>query len=70
MYMEMLKDGKFKTSSFSNVDPVPFCVAVARTENGRVLVKNSRDTGLKPLEFTEAEWAAFTKGVKAGEFDV
>lgn len=29
--MEMPKDGTFRTSSFSNIDPVPFRVSVART---------------------------------------
>ena len=69
--MEMPKDGKFRTSSFSNIDPVPFCVSVARTGDGRMLVKHSKaPASAKPLEFTEAEWDAFTKGVKAGEFEV
>ena len=69
--MVMPKDGKFRTPSFSNVDPVPYCVAVARTEDGHVLVKHSRAVdSVEPLEFSEAEWAAFTKGVRAGEFDV
>ena len=67
----MPKDGRFRTPTFSNIDPVPFCVAVARKEDGRVLVKHSRAAdSVEPLEFSEPEWAAFVKGVKAGEFDI
>ncbi|MFA6587453.1 MAG: DUF397 domain-containing protein [Patescibacteria group bacterium] len=69
--MTLPRDGKFRTSSFSNIDPVPFCVAVARKEDGSIVVRNSRDTASKTtLEFNELEWGAFVKGVKAGEFDV
>ena len=69
--MAMPKDGKFRTSSFSNIDPVPFCVAVARKPDGNVAVKHSRDSNsAKVLEFTEEQWDAFVKGVKAGEFDI
>lgn len=44
------------------------CVEVAR-HDGRVLVRDSKDTGQQPLAFTDTEWAAFLHGVKAGEFD-
>lgn len=65
------KGKEFKTSSFSNIDPVPFCVAVARADDGTVAVKHSRNNNpAKVLEFTSAEWDAFLKGVKAGEFDI
>ncbi|MEK7518677.1 MAG: DUF397 domain-containing protein [Patescibacteria group bacterium] len=66
--MALPKDGSFQTSSFSNVDPVPFCVAVARSNDG-ILVKHSKDATGKTLAFTTKEWEAFVKGVKAGEFD-
>lgn len=69
--MTMPMDGKFLTSSFSNVDPVPFCVAVARQGDGSVVVKHSQDTAsTKTLKFNALEWQAFVKGVKAGEFDL
>jgi len=65
------KGSEFKTSSYSNVDPVPYCVEVARAPDGSVAVKHSRDTdSAKILEFTREEWDAFVKGVKASEFDV
>lgn len=67
----MYKGSGFKTSSFSNVDPVPYCVAVARASDGTVAVKHSQDVdSAKILEFSKDEWNAFVKGVKAGEFDV
>ncbi len=68
--MDTYKGVQFKTSSFSNIDPVPFCVAVARAED-TVAVRNSQDANpATTLEFTREQWAAFVKGVKAGEFDV
>ena len=44
------------------------CVAVARID-GQVLVRDSKDPDQMPLAFTEAEWSAFLRGAKAGEFD-
>ena len=65
------KGSEYKTSSFSNIDPVPFCVAVAQAEDGTVAVKHSQsDDPNKVLEFSRNEWIAFVKGVKAGEFDI
>jgi len=61
---------KFQTSSFSNIDPVPFCVAVVQIQDGSVAVKHSKDSdSAKVLIFTKEEWKAFVKGVKANEFD-
>ena len=34
----------------------------------RVMVRNSTDRGGPVLEFTQTEWDAFVKGVRAGEF--
>jgi len=69
--MNIYKGSDFKTSSFSNIDPVPCCVAVARAPDGSVAVKHSQnDDPAKILEFNKDEWDAFVKGVKAGEFDV
>lgn len=44
------------------------CVEVRRGD-GTVYVRNSRDRSGPVLEFTQAEWAAFTAGMRAGEFD-
>ena len=61
---------EFRISSFSNIDPVPFCVAVGQIQDGSVVVRRSQDSDpAKALIFTKKEWAAFVKGVKEGEFD-
>ena len=44
------------------------CVEVAKTEDA-ILVRDSKDPLAAPLAFTEDEWVAFVKGVKAGEFN-
>lgn len=44
------------------------CVAVAFISGG-VLVRHHHGPG-PTLEFSNAEWEAFTGGVKAGEFDL
>jgi hypothetical protein len=46
------------------------CVEVADHE-GMVWVRDAKDHGRGPVYwFTRAGWAAFTAGVRAGEFDV
>ena len=68
---QKFKGVDFRTSSFSNIDPVPFCVAVAQAPDGDVAVRHSQDTDpANTLVFTPEEWNAFVKGVKANEFDV
>lgn len=44
------------------------CVEVAHDEDGLVLVRDTRRPSVI-LRFTDAEWTAFTAGVRAGEFD-
>ncbi len=44
------------------------CVEVA-TLNGATAVRDSKDPAGPALTFTPLEWAAFTGGVRAGEFD-
>lgn len=44
------------------------CVEVAWTGD-RVLLRDAKDPGRTPMEFTAAEWAAFVKGARSGEFD-
>ena len=43
------------------------CVEVALLGDG-VAVRDSKDPDGPVLRFTRAEWAAFTDGVRAGEF--
>lgn len=64
------EDKDFKKSSYTPAYPfLPYqCVMVAK-KGGAVAVRDSKDATKKTLIFNEAEWAAFTKGVKAGEFD-
>ncbi|MGH3566679.1 MAG: DUF397 domain-containing protein [Pseudonocardia sp.] len=45
------------------------CVEVADLDGGRRAVRDSKDPTGPALIFTPAEWAAFTAGVRAGEFD-
>jgi hypothetical protein len=44
------------------------CVEVATTTDGTVLVRDSKDPRGAVLTFTPAEWDAFRRGVRAGEF--
>lgn len=57
---------EFHTSSFSNPNN---CVAVAFPESGTILVRDSKNPDGPVLAFDSAEWDAFVKGVRAGEFD-
>lgn len=59
--------GWFK-SSYSNGNGGNNCVEVNKLADGRVSVRNSKVPAFD-LTFTPAEWDAFVKGVKAGEFD-
>jgi len=45
------------------------CVEVAHLPQGGVALRDSKDRNLVPHVYTRDEWAAFTAGVKAGEFD-
>ena len=58
------KDG-FKPSSFSGGGN---CVEVRDSGDGLHTVRHSKGPD-RELTFTRAEWDAFVKGVKAGEFD-
>ena len=46
------------------------CVEVASNLPGVVAVRDSKDPDGPKLAFTADEWAAFTAGVKDGEFDL
>ena len=62
-----VKDEDFTKSSWSKNNPKT-CVAVAIKSEG-VAVRDTKDSTKQTLFFTHAEWDAFTKGVKSGEFD-
>lgn len=45
------------------------CVEVADLTDGHRAVRDSKDPAGPALRFTPGEWAAFTAGVRDGEFD-
>ncbi|MFD8494223.1 DUF397 domain-containing protein [Amycolatopsis sp. NPDC059657] len=45
------------------------CVEVAQAPDGGRYLRDTKDRSRPAHYFTEAEWDAFLKGVKAGEFD-
>ena len=57
--------GRFRTSSFCESGG---CVAVAAKDTDKIVVK-STITG-QEVNFSYAEWRAFTQGVKANEFEL
>ncbi|MGH3588000.1 MAG: DUF397 domain-containing protein [Pseudonocardia sp.] len=66
--MTDLTELRWHKSSYSN--GAAECVEVAELPDGGRVVRDTKDRGEGPvLVFTPAEWVAFTKGVKAGEFD-
>ncbi|MDT5040624.1 MAG: hypothetical protein QOE51_1609 [Actinoplanes sp.] len=46
------------------------CVEVALNLPGIVAVRHSKRPGAEVIVYTEAEWEAFTAGVKDGEFNL
>ncbi len=62
-----LSGAVWRKSSFSN-GTGGNCVEVADLDNGGRAVRDSKDPNGPALIFTPAEWAAFTAGVRAGEF--
>lgn len=59
----------FRRSSYCKTDS-PMCVEVEIGTDGWVAVRDSKEPGSRPLEFTGDEWRAFVAGVRAGEFDL
>ncbi|MER7500727.1 DUF397 domain-containing protein [Nonomuraea pusilla] len=46
------------------------CVEVAPLADGTIAVRDSKEQDGPVLVFTPSEWAAFTAGVREGEFDL
>lgn len=63
----MIARDRFRKSSFSTAGS---CVEVRRLPDGRIALRDSKDTTLPPHHFTPTEWLAFLAGVRAGEFDL
>lgn len=57
----------WRKSSFSN-DNGNECVEVAALPDGGMAVRDSKYPMGPTLSFTAAEWSAFVKGARAGEF--
>lgn len=57
----------WRKSSFSNSQAA--CVEVADLDGGGRAVRDSKNPHGPALMFTATEWAAFTTGVRDGEFD-
>jgi hypothetical protein len=45
------------------------CVEVSFLADGQVALRNSRQADASALVFTRAEWDAFLRGARSGEFD-
>jgi hypothetical protein len=58
---------EFRKSAFSTPND---CVEVGFVDNGarEVMVRDSKHRGGPVLRFSQSEWDAFVKGVRAGEF--
>ncbi|UGT62047.1 DUF397 domain-containing protein [Nocardia asteroides] len=63
-----LSDAQWFKSSFSGGNNE--CVEVAHLRGGLVGVRDSKNTAGPALVFAPGEWAAFTAGVRGGEFDL
>lgn len=64
LYARDISNAQWRKSSHSLV----ICVEVADIGGGAVALRDSKNPGLGDLRFTPEEWAAFRKGVQAGEF--
>jgi hypothetical protein len=62
------KVAAWQKSSFCN--GASACVEVAPLADGNVALRDSKEQDGPVLVFTPAEWAAFTAGVRQGEFDL
>lgn len=60
-----LSSAEWRKSTFSEANG---CVEVAFVD-GQAVVRDSKNRQEQVLVFTQLEWAAFLRGVRAGEFD-
>lgn len=58
---------KWRKSTYSSDDGN--CVEVADLDGGARAVRDSKNPDGGHLTFTGSEWAAFTAGIRDGEFD-
>ncbi|HZA18054.1 MAG TPA: DUF397 domain-containing protein [Pseudonocardiaceae bacterium] len=68
LYARDLSGVEWRKSSYSTVIEEFECVEVADLGHGAVALRDSTDHTRAPLRFTAAEWAAFTAGVRDGQF--
>ena len=64
----MQDDLNWRKSSFSGGEGTE-CVEVAEAPEGGRYLRDTKDRNRPAHYFTAAEWDAFVKGVKNGEFD-
>jgi Domain of unknown function (DUF397) len=63
----LLAGAYWRKSAHSN--PSGNCVELAHLSGGNVAIRNSRHPAGPALVYTRAEFAAFLRGAKDGEFD-
>jgi hypothetical protein len=67
--MDTVDPARWRKSSYSGSNGGA-CVEVTILPDGAWAVRDSKDPGGAKLAFSADEWAVFTVGVKAGEFDL
>ena len=61
-----LSNANWFKSSYTKVA----CVEVAFLDDGDIAVRDTKDRSKAPHVYNRAEWDAFIKGAKDGEFDL
>jgi hypothetical protein len=64
----MRRDSRWHKSSYSSGQGGA-CVEVANLGDGSRTVRDSKNPAGPTLRFTTAAWAAFTTGIRTGDFD-